>query len=1159
MVEKNEIDETEISQLALRQELHELVVADLMGPQEPEEELPSGVRRRYVLGRLAPRRKPQSDEIEPAQEVMELQVEKDTAQEGKAEEPLVSEDSLLPSSMGLSFAVDIAVTQIRVTAEFGVYEPVTVVGESGHDKKVWKRSPVQNSNVYTLAEGNLPLWAPTDDKPEVYVRGRCRRRESHWSITLFLINNQKEPKQQKDLAWVFQPQLSVTAADSAPIFVQRTPPQSFDKLQPEDLAMRMLYRNTVEFATGHGVSVHAEVAPDLPHRASRLTTKVIPTYEVERMDPPLAADVPGLDRAVFDMKRLSEVEQGGFVAALGPLVESYAQWIGAQNGRLRPAAPDLQPYLSAATTNLSAAERARERILAGIELLDQNADAADAFRFANKAMYRQRIRSIYTKLVRRGQKIDVNDLDEEKNRSWRPFQLAFVLLNIPALVDPTHDERQGLADLLWFPTGGGKTEAYLGVAAFAMGIRRLQRDRYELGYEGITVLMRYTLRLLTLQQFQRAATLIAACEVIRRSDPLMWGDEPFRIGLWVGQRSTPNRTEEASAAISDKRNQSYSGSVGGSGTPYQLTSCPWCGNKLEATENIEVETFANGRGRTFQHCSNWLDDCPFSRQVSPTEGIPIVVVDEEIYRRLPSLLIATVDKFAQMPWKGETQMLFGRVSGYCERHGYISPNMEEQCYSHRPLRKKRLPATKRQDTLWLRPPDLIIQDELHLINGPLGTMVGLYETAVDHLATWQPAEGKMAKPKVIASTATIRQASKQVNSVFARRVNVFPPPGLDATDNFFSRRAPSTEKSPGRLYVGIMAPGRSRLETLIPVYTAYMAAAQKLYEKYGAAADPWMTAVGYFNSLRELGSMRRAVEDSVQTRLRNYDKGAGNRWINVTNVEELTSRKSAEDIPKILDRLDLTHNPALQTDDGKYPVGQYPLDVVLATNMISVGVDVDRLGLMIAAGQPKATAEYIQATSRVGRKFPGLVATVYAWSRPRDLSHYEGFDHYHATFYQQVEALSVTPFASRAVDRGLFGVLTALIRLGDERFNENGAANEIDLQNRLVKEAQAVLQARATQASETVSGGDRVGRLTQKKLDRWAEEARDRGAKIGYKNDSKEKVRGLLSQPNPKEAWHDFTTLNSLRDVEAMVGLVLRDQDSRQAGANKQEENANEL
>lgn len=702
-----------------------------------------------------------------------------------------------------------------------------------------------------------------------------------------------------------------------------------------------------------------------------------------------------------------------------------------------------------------------------------------------------------------------------------------------------NDERQAVADLLWFPTGGGKTEAYLGVAAFAMGIRRLQRHQYDLGYQGVTVLMRYTLRLLTLQQFQRATTLIAACEVMRRANEEVWGEEPFRIGLWVGQRSTPNRTQDSSAAINDVRNDSYSGSVGGSGTPYQLTTCPWCGEPLDSKKDIVVDTFAKGSGRTLQYCRNGFDNCPFSLRLSEGEGIPIVVVDEEIYRRLPTLLIATVDKFAQMPWRGETQMLFGRVSGYCPRHGYISPSMEQQCQRHN--RKGKYPAVTREEVGWLRPPDLIIQDELHLINGPLGTMVGLYETAVDHLATWHTAEGQPVQPKVIASTATIRRASEQVNSVFARAVKVFPPPGLDADDNFFSKKRPSSDEAPGRVYMGIMAPGKSRLETLIPVYVAYMAAAQQIYEKYGADADPWMTTVGYFNSLRELGSMRRAVEDSVQTRLLRYEENQGKRYLSVPNIEELTSRKSAEDIPRILDRLERRHDPALRTNNGQYPSGLYPLDVVLATNMISVGVDVDRLGLMIAAGQPKATAEYIQATSRVGRKFPGVVATVYSWSRPRDLSHYEGFGYYHATFYQQVEALSVTPFASRAVDRGLTGVLAALLRLADEEFNPNEAAQDIPRQHPLAKEVQRLLADRAKQVSESEKVGTAVERAVEMRLDRWVAESGRASGKIGYRDDHHHEVAGLLKDPL-KEDWGLFTTLNSLRDVEQSVGLILKDQ-----------------
>lgn len=1141
--------------LALRDQFHQLVVRQLLGPYDgPEEELPGQVRYRYLVGRLAPRRAKDTNGRVTAESVTEPTQHGDAeagqdGEDGLVEAPITTSDSLMPSSIGLSFAVIDTVNQIRVTAEWGYYRPDksdTETTPTGRPKSVWKRRPVQANHTFALQEGELGPWLPEpDEQGGVEVRGRCRRRDGAWSITLFLINNQEEPFERKDLAWIFQPRLIVVAPDMAPVFVQRPTNENLSKLQAEDIAMRMLYRNEVEFAVGHGVAVHATVSPELPHQATRLETRVIPTYEVERMDPPRPEDVPAMLTAVFDMEVLSKTEMGDFAPKLTPLLDAYEAWIEERAAEIRNPKPDLQPYLERAKENLEECRTALTRMKNGISLLDSNPQAAQAFQFANQAMHQQRIHSIYARAVRQGKNPSLTEeIDVPRARSWRPFQLAFILLNLAAFVDPTHAERAELVDLLWFPTGGGKTEAYLGVAAFAMGIRRLQKDQFDLGYEGVTVLMRYTLRLLTLQQFQRATTLMAACEIIRRGDPATWGEEPFRIGLWVGQSSTPNRTEDAAAVVKNALNNdfqtTYSGSVGGSGTPYQLTTCPWCGREISFND-IQVDTFAAGHGRTLQYCSDEMGRCPFSKRQSPDEGIPMVVVDEEIYRRLPTLIIATVDKFAQMPWRGETQMLFGRVTGLCERHGYLSPDMPEQCHSHRGRGK--LPPTKRRTVPNLRPPDLIIQDELHLINGPLGTMVGLYETAVDALCRWETNEGKAVAPKIIASTATIRRAKEQVNAVFARDVSVFPPPAVDADDNFFSKRTPSTDDSPGRLYVGICAPGTTRAGTLISIYTAYMAAAQIMYAEHASAADPWMTTVGYFNALRELGSMRRAVEDSVRSRLERRED-AGKRYVNFQNVEELTSRKSAEDIPKILDRLE---NQFVRDENGRYPEGKIPLDVVLATNMISVGVDVDRLGLMIAAGQPKATAEYIQATSRVGRKFPGVVGTVYSWTRPRDLSHYERFEHYHATFYRQVEALSVTPFADRALDRGLSGVLTALIRLLDTTFNHNHGAGEFVKTHPLVQQARELLKARARRVTHNEKTVIYVDQSINSRLDKWSKETVQESARLGYRVKKDSETIGILKDPI-EESYAIFTALNSMRDVEATAGLILRDKSAYQEG-----------
>jgi len=529
------------------------------------------------------------------------------------------------------------------------------------------------------------------------------------------------------------------------------------------------------------------------------------------------------------------------------------------------------------------------------------------------------------------------------------------------------------------------------------------------------------------------------------------------------------------------------------------------------------------------------------------------VVDEEIYRRLPTLLIATVDKFAQMPWKGEVQMLFGMVNGRCDRHGFRSPEIEDA--SFHPKSKSGQPPAKSTDHPPLRPPDLIIQDELHLISGPLGTLVGLYETAIDRLCTWE-VNGQKVRPKVLASTATIRNADVQVHKLFLRRVNLFPPHGLDGRDNFFSLQREPSEENPGRRYIGICATGRRLKAALIRVYVAYLCSAQSLYEKYGKAVDPWMTLVGYFNSMRELGGMRRLVDDDVYTRVKKMDRrGLAKRFFPTDYLAELTSRMRSEDIPQTLDRLEAVFDPELEakrkelakTKEWK-SAPKKPLDVLLATNMISVGVDVRRLGLMVVGGQPKATAEYIQATSRVGRSKPGLVCTVFNWARPRDLSHYETFEHYHATFYKHVEPLSVTPFSPGALSRGLAGLLVSLIRLRGMEFNANDAAARILASDPAVQHAIDVIARRAELVGDGPEVANYVRAELQSKVDLWQAEAQNTtgGRTLTYSQPygsggpKKGTTVNLLHHPG-LEKWEEFTCLNSLREVEPTVKLIIDD------------------
>ncbi|HEV2581894.1 MAG TPA: helicase-related protein, partial [Ktedonobacteraceae bacterium] len=567
--------------------------------------------------------------------------------------------------------------------------------------------------------------------------------------------------------------------------------------------------------------------------------------------------------------------------------------------------------------------------------------------------------------------------------------------------------------------------------------------------------------------------------------------------------------------------------IGGIGSPRQLTSCPWCGEPIDAGRDITVEPPERGRGRTFIYCGDALGRCPFSRRNAP-EGLPVLVVDEEIYRCLPALLIATVDKFAQMPWNGATQMLFGQVSKRCTRHGFRCPDLDDQD-QHRAIGN--LPRAHSVPHAPLRPPDLLIQDELHLISGPLGTLVALYESVVDRLCSWE-VDGHVVRPKVIAATATVRQASEQVHALFLRRVNVFPPQGLDARDNFFSRQRDPCEAAPGRRYLGVCAQGRRLKAALIRVYVAYLSAAQSLFQQYGQAVDPWMTMVGYFNSMNELGGMRRLVEDDVRNRLgRMQQRGLANRYPPI--LEELTSRRSSTDIPEVLEKLARVFDPARDKDAPR------PVDVALATNMISVGVDVQRLGLMVVTGQPKTTAEYIQATSRVGRAAPGLICVVFNWARPRDLSHYEQFEHYHATFYQQVEALSVTPFAPRALDRGLAALLVSYVRLLGAEFNENSRAEHVSEARFYIQAALRELPRRAVAVTGSAAAGAEVRAALEELEAYWTMKTRaTSGTRLGYKTRRDGQTIGLLRQPGQGE-WLPFTCLNSLRDVEPAINLIL--------------------
>ncbi|MFH0725776.1 MAG: DISARM system helicase DrmA [Pseudomonadota bacterium] len=1122
-------------QAYVRELLQLAVIDDLLGPADGpiEEIMGMSVRDRYLVGKLAP-----MDTEPDAAESDNFGTSGKVDPEDPGEEiETSSSHSLVPSSMGFTFCVDADLENVQLFANWGRYERTQSEREdekTGKTRRCWKRIPSGGSAVVSLKRRTIDPIRLDADCPSVVVQGSVSAplKNGDRLVTLFLINTQTIPEQNQDQAWIFQPELSVRDLEGRGVF-RRRPILRSDEFDEEREALEMIYRDRVEFAVGHGVSVHATVSAVDAERAVEVRTTVLPEYENPVTETPgmEQGDRPAMRRMIeegfLDMERLAELEKEELVAGLKVITNDYASWIS--EGRALVGS-GMIGYEITATKTMDRCALVLERLKEGIDVLATDDRALAAFRFSNRAMASQRIRSIYALGKRRGDEITVEALNIRKNRSWRPFQLAFMLLSIPALADPTHRDRtqplEAFADLLWFPTGGGKTEAYLGVAAFTMGIRRLQGDIGGLdGGRGLSVIMRYTLRLLTLQQFQRATALICAMEVLRRAEPDIWGKEPFTIGLWVGQRVTPNTTDDSHAAIEKERDGKY----GTGSTPAQLTSCPWCGSDIAPGREIRVN---RELGRTFVYCGDKYGRCEFSQAKSKNLGLPVLVVDDEIYHHPPSMLIATVDKFAMMAWRGQVRTLFGKATRECPRHGLLWPGAG--CKGNHNA-KGSLPRVSVKQISPIRPPDLIIQDEFHLISGPLGTMVALYETAVDELSTWS-IDGKTIRPKVIASTATVRKAEEQVNNVFLRKVSVFPPHGLDVGNNFFSVQR-SVEDKPGRLYMGICSPGSSRPAVLIRVYVALLTAAQSLFERFGAAADPYMTVVGYFNSLRELGGMRRLAEDDVQTRAYRVQmsdvKRPGLSQRSVRIVDELTSRVSNKEIPKKLDQLEVKFKPTWEKGETR------AIDIVLATNMLSVGVDVNRIGLMVVNGQPKNTAEYIQATSRIGRFFPGLVCTVLTWSRPRDLSHYETFEHYHATFYKHVEAQSVTPFAARALDRGLTGAMVSLLRLENDSMNPNPGAQSLDSSGKgEAMRARKVLSERAWKVKDKAARTT-ADNMTADRIDRWVKESVKAGRRLGYETERGQgDLAALLKKPGAL-AWDEFTVPMSMREVEPGVQLIM--------------------
>lgn len=1029
-----------------------------------------------------------------------------------------SKRTFFPSSMGLTFLVPQAAAEIRVTATWGDYRRGMGEDWSGKPVDAWVRTPRAETVEIGLEgvgvlkrhpvpeSGGLVLCSVARSVPTQHLGGD--HEPELMAVSVFLLNERRtgDEQQAADETYAFQARLSVEC--DLP-FHPRLDLSAQDSEDWDRKVADLHYASTPAYATGHGVSADWTVAAG---QCIQVRTTWIGSAEVPATEP---NSLPSVELSMHQLGALAD--ESAARDALLPLVEAYRDWIEA---RSKEAAQLTGEHRNTANGLLLNARQAANRMEKGVAVLAEDADALDAFRVANRTVQRT--------LARR---IKVADPE------WRPFQLAFLLLNLAGMSDPASPDRETV-DLLFFPTGGGKTEAYLGLSAFAMVLRRL-RNTGSGGRAGagVSVIMRYTLRLLTLDQLSRAAALVCALELERAEDPGRYGEWPFEIGLWVGKAATPNhmgRKGDSRGDTARRKTRRYKANPQANPAPIPIERCPWCGAPF-APESFTLLPDADHPRDMRVVCSNF--ECEFSGQ----RPLPIVGVDEPLYRRLPAFLIATVDKFAALPWEGPSGALLGGADRY-DSEGFHGPASAGS--------GKRLDAP-------LPPPDLVIQDELHLVTGPLGTMMGLHETAVEGLCCLSAADAE-SKPKIVASTATARRATDQVQAVFARAgTQVFPPPGPNRRDSFFARIVPADEV-PARRYLGIAATGRNPKVIMRRVLLALMGAAQTLFLQAGGrknkdnAADPYMTLLAYFNSLRELGGARRIVEEEVQNTLKGRgmrrrlggDRGLFRDRTLYSEVMELTSRVTTDQVATAFERL------------GRGFHESDRVDCALATNMISVGLDVARLGLMVVNGQPKTHAEYIQATSRVGRTKhkPGLVVTLLNVHKPRDRSHYERFRHYHETFYRSVEPASATPFSARALDRGLAGVLVALARHSDPVLTPALGAEAIGdvrakLEDRLTRVFRERLEHQPiSSAEERQETAEAVRSRIVDLLDSWTKILDDHhkdGVRLQYQQYEQRPAKPLLRHlldPDPgDEHARKFRANRSLRDVEPEVHLYVKD------------------
>lgn len=1054
-----------------RQRIVEEVDRYFVGPGSPDEIIGDAPWDFYHTGMLWPR-----DSVVSGEEADQ----DDGVEAGDSAEGLLNmANCAQQSAMGISTQLEKASQQVTVNICWGEYfgfsEWPEERGPIFNWKKernflpanAWQRVGVEKSCTLDVDTGHANKQVTLLDHDGLEVRAVLRELEDALMLTVVLLNRRKCSPAMRRNSLIYQPELTIQLQGPRVVLGKVNSGQNIG--DQEYWLYELLYHDARQFAVGHGCSAEWEHDNTL---VSSVSTAWIPRQVVAKASGDMPVKLAGKERKplfretnFLNLDVLADMDnKGPIVSQLRSLVTVYREWIDAREAEISDVSNEFIGHedriAEIAQSNIDQCKEQCERIEAGIAFLSEakNEDVWRSFCLANEA------------IAESMRKARPKDLPR-----WRIFQLAFVLIALPSTIDRGHADRDVL-DLIWFPTGGGKTEAYLGLSAILLFYRRITESSEEKRCPA--VLTRYTLRLLTIQQFERAATMICAANIVSGRHPEFEGAEDFSIGLFVGGDATPNNLTRAKQVIRGEDDNDERC------TTLPIQKCPWCKSDL----HIHEQSVDDEEKRLVTPCSD--DSCAFHA------GLPLTVVDEEIYEHPPSIVIGTVDKFAMMAWEPQMRVLFGDGDSA---------------------------------------PDLVIQDELHLISDALGTVTALYEGAIDFLTST-----KVGKVKIVGSTATIRRAEAQVRTLFNRSLAQFPPSGISAKDSFFYQ----VDEAENRLYVGLHCQGRSPKHSLSRLVGNVSQANLALENE---CRDPFYTLVMYFNSLRELGGALVLLEDDVPRYLGTLPLPPGQSTRVLPQKRELTSQLNQQELGEILDQLTKGIDK-----DPDYPA----VDAVLSTNMISVGVDVGRLNAMIVNGQPKSTAEYIQASSRVGRESgsAGLVLVMYNWTRPRDRSHYERFKTFHLAFYRHVESGSVTPFASRARDRALHAALIAMARQSIDELRADSAAGNItdpDVLNRVRSLAQFI-EERASMVDPPER--DDTAEHLEYFIEDWllaAQHIKDSGETDVFwrlsrdqKRDLKRKGKDLdmyelLKYPDDYSEDDRIPTPTSMRDVEPPTNIQL--------------------